>query len=174
MLPIFFSTLSVLALGTALVALWASFRAAFGASDVADVTNVEAESKRVLEERKKALLSNLHDLEFDHGLCKIADEDFQKLDVKLRTEAKHVLRLLDDDVKPFRARAAAMIAEAIGDLGEASYREPALDAETVDEEVVDEPNRCAACETVNDVDAVFCKKCGAPMQVADETTGVEE
>lgn len=164
MLPIFFATLAVLALGTALVALWASFRAAFGASDVADVTNVEAESKRVLEERKKALLSNLHDLEFDHGLGKIADEDFQKLDVKLRTEAKHVLRLLDDDVRPFRARAAAMIAEAIGDLGEASYREPAGEAQAVDE-----PNRCAACETVNDLDATFCKKCGARMGASDET-----
>ncbi len=83
-----------------------------------------------------------------------------------------MLRLLDDDVKPFRARAAAMIAEATGDLGDGSYREPAVEA-------VSEPevNRCEACEVVNDLDATFCKKCGARMGAAEEaaeTESVEE
>jgi rRNA maturation endonuclease Nob1 len=29
------------------------------------------------------------------------------------------------------------------------------------------PLRCAGCDTVNDADATFCKKCGASLAAAD-------
>lgn len=171
-LPIFFALLASFALFCALAALYASFRAAFGASEVHDVTSVEAESKRVLEERKKALLANLQDLEFDRRLDKIAEADFQRLDKKLRAQAKRVLKLLDEDVAPFRAKAADMIAAAVREeTGEdgTPYRTPANEAGQVDESP--EPLVCGECETVNDLDAAFCKKCGAKFDasISDES-----
>ena len=124
LLPPFFAVAASLALVAALTFLWRSLRAAFGAADSFHLPSAEAESRRILEERKAALLSNLADLEFEHAGDKISDEDYEALDKKLRTEAKRVLRLLDDDVKPYRAKAETRLRSYLSERG-APYREKA-------------------------------------------------
>ncbi|MFK7998308.1 MAG: zinc ribbon domain-containing protein [Polyangiales bacterium] len=200
LLPFFFAAAATCALFAALFFLWRSLRAAFGAADSFHLPSAEAESRRILEERKTALLSNLADLEFEHAGDKISDEDYEALDKKLRAEAKRVLRLLDDDVKPYRAKAEKRLKNYLSERG-APYREQAEKPLAADPSVEEarpeaaEPddeasaeadkasdaaekdaaeNVCKECDTVNDADAAFCKKCGTPMSEADNTDDTDE
>ena len=106
-LPMFFLVGAAGMLLAALYALWSSFRAAFGASDVPDLQgSIEAMSRQQLLEQKQTLLQTLQDLRFDRDAGKISERDFERLDRSLRERAKDVLRLLDADVEPFRRKAA--------------------------------------------------------------------
>lgn len=200
LLPPFFALAASLALIAALTFLWRSLRAAFGAADAFHLPSAEAESRRILEERKTALLSNLADLEFEHAGDKISDEDYEALDKKLRAEAKRVLRLLDDDVKPYRAKAEKRLKGYLSERG-APYREqaekPVETERSAEPKISDEPelaadesdekslldhaiekgiveNACLKCETINDADAAFCKKCGTSMSEADQADDSSE
>ncbi|HJL46751.1 MAG TPA: zinc ribbon domain-containing protein, partial [Polyangiaceae bacterium LLY-WYZ-15_(1-7)] len=179
--------LAAVTLMAGLYALWASFRAAFGAAEMPDMQGtVEAASRRELVAEKEALLQNLRDLRFDHDQGKLSRSDFERLDAKLRARAKQVLKLLDADVEPFREKAEALIAERIGKDVRAPYRksqkpedadaptesgaaeEDAPAESTAAESTAAESTpaenagvkACPECETENDADAVFCKKCG--------------
>lgn len=153
LLPPLFLVLAAGALFAALYSLWASFRAAFGALDAPDLQGtVEDMSRHQLLEEKRSLLENLKDLRFDKEAGKLSEEDFAKLEAKLRARAKDVLRLLDADVEPFRRKAEALIQEQLRDRVQAPYRDQATPVVTRKE--------CPACDTTNDGDAVFCKRCG--------------
>ncbi len=179
-LPWFFAALAAAMLFVALFQLWESFRAAFGAPEAAELeANAEAESRRVLLERKAAILENLRDLRFDHDAKRIGDEDFAHLEGKLRSEAKEILRLLDADVAPYRAAAEALITARIGQAPRTPYRSSEAEAarapaevetpvaETVAETVaVPERKECPSCGTDNESDAVFCKSCGHRFEAA--------
>ena len=117
LLPLVFVVIASATLLTALFHLWMSFRAAFGTGDAFHLPSAEAESRRILEERKNVLLSNLADLEFEHAADKISDADYELLDKKLRAEAKGVLRLLDQDVRPYRQKAEKRLKEALKERG---------------------------------------------------------
>lgn len=147
-----------------LFSLWSSFRAAFGASDVPDLQGtIEAMSRQQLLEQKQTLLQTLQDLRFDRDAGKISERDFGRLEKSLRERAKDVLRLLDADVEPFRRKAEEMIKARLKDEKSTPYREakkPLVDRLA-----------CPECDTDNDSDAVFCKKCGhsfAKAVVPDE------
>lgn len=181
LLPWVFVALAAVTLMAGLYALWASFRAAFGAAEMPDMQGtVEAASRRELVAEKEALLQNLRDLRFDHDQGKLSRSDFERLDAKLRARAKQVLKLIDADVEPFREKAEALIAERIGKDVRAPYRKsqkpedagaptestapeedaPAERAGTGSAAVDAAEKACPECETENDADAVFCKKCG--------------
>ncbi len=153
LLPPLLLTFAGAALFAALYSLWASFRAAFGALDVPDLQGtVEDMSRHQLIEEKRALLENLKDLRFDREAGKLSQEDFDKLETKLRARAKDVLRLLDADVEPFRRKAEVLIQEHLQSRVKAPYRDQASPVRTRKE--------CPQCDTTNDGDAAFCKRCG--------------
>lgn len=110
-LPVVFLVLASSALLAALVALWSSLRAAFGGGpQPALVGAADLPDRAALEDEKKALLRAIKDLEYEHAVGKISDEDHTRLDRAYRARAKEVLALLDRDVLPFRARAEALLA----------------------------------------------------------------
>ncbi len=193
MLPTLFILVAAAAVLVGLGSVWASLRAAFGGDAAFDLPSVQAESRRALEEQKAALLTNIRDLEFDHAGGKISQADFERLDGKLRAEAKRVLKLLDADVKPYRAKAEALLKAHLDKAG-TPYRGQVVkdDAEEASETEASETNatgtketkqneetagqksgvlRCPSCDAVNDSDAAFCKKCGTAIEA--ETTPTE-
>ncbi len=122
-LPWVFMPLAAAALLFALYYFWQSLRAALGLVSTADIPGVvESETRRVLIEKKKALLEGLADLKFERDAGKISDDDYERLDAELRVKAKRVLKLLDEDVRPFRRQAVAMIAERLSSTSRAPYR----------------------------------------------------
>ena len=97
-----------------MVALWSSLRAALGGAANGEVlaSSDEPEGHAALRDEKKSLLRAMKDLEYEHTVGKISDDDFQRLDAAYRVRAKEVLSLLDRDFAPYRSRAEALIAEA--------------------------------------------------------------
>lgn len=180
MLPMFFTLMATLCLVTALFGLWQSLRAAFGAAKLAGLEGAGGSTQRAaLLDEKEAILANIKDLRFEYECGKISKGDWQTLDRQFRKQAKHVLRLLDEDIATYRTEAERIIQERIG--GDATpYRgaqKPAgltchscgkgndADAEWCKACGTRlSTQACSECGTTNDPDAAFCKKCGHGLQ----------
>jgi hypothetical protein len=114
-LPSAFIVLSGGGLLFAISFLWAALRSLFGGTNDAQVTESVATQKRheLLDEKETALKS-LKDLEFEHEVGKLSDEDFLRLQAEFRTRAKHILRELDDDLREHRAKAEELLVRELG------------------------------------------------------------
>ena len=102
-----------------------------------------SQSLRSHLEREKALtLRSIKELEFDRAMGKLSQQDFDEMARRLRARAMSIMKRLDD-----------------GD----SYRE-AIEQELASRvgKRLEDAGRCA-CGTRNDVDARFCKACGARL-----------
>ncbi len=155
---------------------WGSLRTLGGEAPLAE--GFESMSRRRIEspagaaERKRTALRALKDLELEHSIGKIDDGDFAELSSRYREEAKAILREMDHDVSPLRERAEQLARNYLSKRG--ALPEPAADAVPAgesdgrDEEAavtadpVARPS-CKSCKASNEVDAVFCKACGARL-----------
>jgi hypothetical protein len=174
---------------------WSSLRTLFGETPLSGADAYAIGAPRTEEEQKRAVLRALKDLEFEHGVGKISEEDYQALVAQYRAEAKRLLRLLDDDAKPRRTEVEALVAkrlrkEGLLDTEDATTKDEARAArEAVAKRTASTPPpgasagkplrpkkkagkadgpTCAKCGTTNDADAAFCKKCGARQGAKDE------
>lgn len=59
------------------------------------------------EERKLAVLRGLKDLEYEHGLGKISDEDYKSIAARYRHEARGLLQRLDSSEQALKDRVLA-------------------------------------------------------------------
>jgi hypothetical protein len=90
--------------------------------------------------REKALvLRSIKELEFDRGMGKVSEADFVEIGSRLRARAMELMQAIDAEPAPAPAPATA----------------PAP--------VAAPRSTCAACGTVNDEDAKFCKTCGQKL-----------
>jgi hypothetical protein len=145
--------------------------------------------RKELEREKQLLLKAIKELEFDHQMRKISDVDFNEIAARYRGRAIQVIRQLDDTSGDYRtlverdlmarkaqgkpadgvsaepAAPAAAAATEAPDPSEATVAEPAAAAATAS------PGRwpCPSCQTQNDEDALFCKRCGKPAVAAEAT-----
>lgn len=150
----FGSALLVLAAGALLgtiAFLWASVRTLSGDAPVGEELTVAAARRHgvdALAERKREALRALRDLESEHAVGRIDDDDYQEIVARYREQAKIVLREMDARVGSLRDRAERIAREYL------------------DKRTRAQPTRrtCAACGASNEVDAAFCKKCGASMR----------
>lgn len=133
----------------AILLVWHSLRTLAGDAEVDPAFDAApiGLSQGLREEKQRALRA-LKDLEQDHAIGKIDAADYASLDAEYRERAKEVIREMDDELAPFRAKAEAIV--------QAHLEKRAAAAPS-------KKNECAACETDNDVDATFCKKCGAKL-----------
>lgn len=192
LLPTVFIVLGAFALVLTLYWLWVSLRGAFIHVDGLAGTIVShgsAERASLLEE-KNALLVALKDLESERENGKLSEGDFKELNLRYRTRAREVLRALDAQIAPHRPAARAMLRAgatrpAAGSL-DGTTSAPSAGGAAVVADAMPSPatglsdrspraadggsaaaprtGGCVACGTSNDVDAVFCKKCGLRLQ----------
>ncbi len=186
----------------AIASFWTSIRALFGETPLTGEDAFALGAPSAEEEQKRAVLRAIKDLEFEHGVGKISDEDYKELIAKYRAEAKRLLRLIDERASPERARIEKLVAEHLNKQGVGASTPDAGDADgdTRDEAPAPAPEKkkkrasaeasdapapvarfgeeddgdtsddvleCPSCEVMNDIDAVFCKKCGTRL-VEDE------
>lgn len=129
---------------------------------------VEGGHTRASLDRDKALaLRAIKELEFDRAMGKVSDEDFVEVGGRLRSRAARILRQLDagggygDRIEQdLRARLAAA-GVTMGPPPAATVAPPPAPPRAESRLVV-----CAGCGTSNDVDARFCKHCGARVEQA--------
>ena len=150
--------------------------------EVRAVAEVRAPHRiRELEREKQAVLKAIKEIELDYQMRKIGEADYREMVERYRARALRVMGDLSagDDYRALierelKARVAAIRASspegtpaaAPGPAGDDSARQgrpesPATAAS------VPLAGTCAACATVNDVDARFCKRCGVSLVAAD-------
>ena len=129
---------TILAAGAAGAALHHALAGLFGLS----TRKADPLSNRVradLERDKALVLRSIKELEFDHAMRKVSDADFAELGGRLRARAMVLLEQLEntaDDSLP-EVTAAAVPAPRV--------------------------SKCPNCQTANDRDARFCKRCGSRL-----------
>lgn len=97
-------------------------------------------TREFLEKEKALLLRSIKELEFDRAMGKIGDADFNELSSRMRAKAMEMIEELERPVPAQGAKSQAARAVARTATG-----------------------LCASCSTQNDVDARFCKQCGASL-----------
>jgi hypothetical protein len=114
-------------------------------------------TRAALEREKTLLLRSIKELEFDRGMGKVSEKDFAEMSARLRTRAARLMRQLDAG-SVYRTQIEQEIERRLGGRGSArASGEPVLGTATP---------ACASCGVVNDVDAKFCKDCGARLEPA--------
>ena len=170
---------------------WASLRILSGDAPLSpelEALDASAHAVDAFASRKKMLLRALKDLDNERALGKLEEEDHEQLSHTYRGELKDVLARIDASLEPHRKKAedAARVylasaksglveeghratppADDDDDLDEdaAEVREPEVAKAVVEEKAETAPTRvaCPKCSTSNEVDASFCKKCGASL-----------
>ena len=155
------------------LAAWQIGRAALAfdvAPDAELPEDVDATRRTELQQEKKILLKAIKEIEFDHEMGKIDDEDAAEITKTYRARAIEILRLLDENKSiDYQAVVEKEVARRLAKAGGASARAlPVAAASETDEPAAAEAapaeaGVCPACSTKNDADAVFCKKCAARL-----------
>ena len=161
LLPTVFIVLGASALVLTLYWLWQSLRVTFAhVDDGARVAlAVGSQARTSLLAEKAALLVALKDLEAERDSGKLSETDFNELNARYRSRARDVLKSLDAQLAPHRDAAKALLSGTPATAATAAEppATPLLPAQPA------AAHACASCSASNDVDAVFCKKCGARL-----------
>ncbi len=136
-------------LGT-LAIFWTSIRTLAGDLPPSLEDALAMASPVAAEQQKRAVLRALRDLEYERTMGKISEPDYAVLRDRYRAEGKRLLKALDDDLGPLRSKAETYIAQQTGGV----VASPPAERNR---------HQCQQCSTVNDRDALFCKKCGAKL-----------
>jgi hypothetical protein len=166
--------------------LWASLRTLGGDAPLAEGLATAAamrEDVSHLAERKRRVLRALKDLELEHSVGKIDDEDYAEISARYREQAKALLREMDVEIEPLRPKAEAIVRTHLEKRGLLSGKRRgenvaeregnAAPRPDDDPEVGSPPSptisarparlSCPHCEASNEPDATFCKKCRARL-----------
>jgi hypothetical protein len=135
--------------------LWASVRTLAGDAPITLEEAVALGAPSAAEEQKRAVLQALKDLEYERSVGKVADADYEELLGRYRAEAKRLLRAVDEDLAPLRAKANAYLTEQLGRSDGAALPGGAKNRRA-----------CPTCQAENDADALFCKKCGGKLDAS--------
>lgn len=186
--------------------LWASLRILSGDAELPpELAALEAGVNTVdaLASRKKMLLRALKDLDVEHALGKLDDDDREQIAKKYRDELKDVMKEIDASLEPLRPQAEEAAKKYLAreglatsggyrgvqpeDVAEREEDEEADDDERDEDEEADDEREvvreeappeprpsCAKCKTKNESDAAFCKKCGAPLKAPEPDEGDDD
>jgi hypothetical protein len=115
---------------------------------------------RELEREKQLVLKAIKEIELDYQMRKIAERDYRELVERYRTRAMRLISELEagDNFGALIERELQIRLHAAPGEAPAATTAPAP-------ATADVRRACARCETINDPDAEFCKKCGAKLAV---------
>jgi Ca2+/Na+ antiporter len=129
--------------------------------------------RKELEREKQALLKALKELEFDHEMGKVSDEDYQEIGANYRARAVRVLRQLDESTgdADYRALAEKELKARLEGRGAKAAEAAATPAsEAAPVSPPSDKLGCTRCGARNDADADFCKKCGNRLRAEEATS----
>lgn len=142
------------------------------------------EELRQIEEltnRKKLNVDGLRELELDHELERISDEDYRVMKKRYELETIRIMRELDalHGGRGWEERVEDALRRALDE--EPASREDAAPALATEATEASAPEaraevECPSCGKMMEADARFCSGCGAslqPIEPADDAEGVE-
>jgi len=164
-------SLTIIAAGAAAAGFYRML-APFAAADVSLFNETLSERERAAYAREKALvLRSIKELEFDRAMGKLSQKDFDEMAGRLRGRAMAIMKQLDEAGSGHRAMIERDVAARLAKRGKQPDVRPAaaVDTEPASERAVAAAIGCA-CGTSNDVDAIFCKRCGARLVAGDQAS----
>jgi hypothetical protein len=117
-------------------------------------------SRAALEREKVLVLRAIKELEFDRAMGKVAEDDFKDMVGRLRARAIAIMKQLDAGTS-YREMIENDLAKRIGPGVKLPASVPPGSPEV--RSVKPEASVCS-CGTQNDLDARFCKTCGAKLE----------
>jgi hypothetical protein len=140
---------------------------------------VGSHTRVALEREKNLLLRSIKELEFDHAMGKVGEDDFQDMSLRLRARAVRLNEQLDHTSSGYRELIERELAKRLGDRRGRRPTKVALHQDDEPSSVGRDFSRaeetgvaqgfspvtgaCPSCATVNDDDAKFCKSCGTKL-----------
>ena len=121
---------------------------------VAEPLNQRA--RAAVQREKTLVLRSIKELEFDRAMGKVSQKDYDEMVTRLRSRALSLMKQLEAEgyeaviERELQARLAAAARPAAGKVSKST--------------VAPSRQACAACGIANDLDALFCKKCGTRLQ----------
>ena len=115
-------------------------------------------TRAALEREKTLTLRALKDLEFDRAMGKISEADFSEMTGRLRARAARLIGQLDAE-GGYREQIERDIARRIGSEPKAHASPSPVEVATTQD-----ARTCGSCGKNNDLDARFCKHCGASLE----------
>jgi len=117
---------------------------------------------RAAFEREKLLtLRAIKELEFDHAMKKLSDDDFREMSGRLRVRAARLIHELDA-AGGYRTQIEQDLSKRLGEHAAPGGASSAQVAHGEGEGNVAR-RACSGCSTLNEADARFCKACGARL-----------
>ncbi len=162
------------------VLLWKAMLvvSADSSSALVSATRVSEGRRGDLEREKRALLRSIKDVEFDRDMGKMGAEDAQQIIRVYRARAIEIIKELDagapevPDDAPIpdiiERELEARLGRRKGADAPAKPADEPDAGEAVAANIAPPPveRTCPGCDTANDADAAFCKKCGAKLEVS--------
>lgn len=96
--------------------LWSSVTTVGQAEDITLDEALDLAAPARDEERKLSVLRGIKDLEYERGLGKVSELDYEQLTQRYRTEAKGLLERLDTSEASLRQKAVDLVEERLGKL----------------------------------------------------------
>jgi hypothetical protein len=131
-----------------------AFQLGPSAADLEPLATVGERRRADLDRERKALLKAIKEVEFDRDMGKLDDADAEVVISRYRARAREVIKLLDGDTA-YETQVEKELARRMAD----APPPPAAAKPQVAPAPV-----CKGCQTVNDNDAEFCKKCGGKLR----------
>ena len=118
-------------------------------------------ARAALEREKTLVLRSIKELEFDRGMGKVSEKDFAEMSARLRVRAARLMRQLDAG-SIYRDQIEKEVERRLATTANPKAQSPKPNAQIPNPK--SQGIECAACAAVNDVDARFCKSCGARLE----------
>ena len=118
---------------------------------------ISERARHVLEREKLLALRSIKELEFDRAMGKLSQADFDEMAGRLRARALGLMKQLEQDGSGYRSVIERELSARL-----ASQTAERQQAEQPPNAAVQTPGQCV-CGTMNDADAVFCKRCGTKL-----------
>jgi hypothetical protein len=130
-------------------------------------------TRAALEREKALVLRSIKELEFDRDMGKVSEKDFAEMSARLRARAAGLMRQLDAGTG-YRQLIEREIEKRIGKSevtrgasgAGSKEQDPSTHVRAGSEEQDPAYTVCAQCRGNNDLDARFCKHCGAKVGAA--------
>lgn len=158
-----------LTIGAAGAAAAAVYRTIFPLTvgDATVLTERPSERARATLEREKILvLRSIKELEFDRAMGKVSDKDFEEMVGRLRSRALTLMKQLDAGGSGYRETIERELSDRLRRARSSASAEVTADRRSREPRPsarVAATRSCSSCETTNDPDAIFCKRCGSAL-----------
>jgi hypothetical protein len=156
-------SITIISAGLAAAALYRTL-APLASDDVSLFSEPLSERGRAAIEREKRLvLRSIKELEFDRAMGKVSPKDFEEMSGRLRSRAIALMKQLDEGSTGYRdlieKDLQIRLSQVRSDTSGVRLQPDPMDTSGVRLQ----PDLTCACGTANDVDAAFCKRCGAKL-----------